>query len=319
MGISADFVQSSSNNTSYSSSIGIHIPLENYIVTQNIDHRRSGGIADILNENTGVEKLVWKDWVALGFTKKQAVHLVGEFQRGKIARDRRQWNTVFYERNSHVYIDSDFRDVLCRLFSRPDLDTHSCARANFGPKGVNARMFYGPEYSHGPLPMGGTDGYVQPWGPVPKQVFPFDVDNPKSFKCFSNPPYGHGGACKKFCAKTIFEYERHTKIFEQTNECYEHIVIISTARSGHDEESYAEWFKKVKKNCLLWFRVKKLLFRVPRATNQGFDPKIVKPNRTVVFMYMAIGPQEWINRRVDDVRTIFDGHFRDRYKDETDI
>jgi len=242
----------------------------------------------------------------LGYTTLQAGELVREFMKGKRALQQGKINRVFYEKNSHVYIDSDFADVLRRIYGHPDLDTHSCAMANKGPHGVNATYFYGPDDL--------TDGYSEPWGAVPRHRILLNVMNPFSFRCYSNPPYGHAGACKKFCGKTSFELERHREIFRQTNECYEHSVIISTAIHGHDEKSLREWFTVVQSKCLLWYRVFELQFRVPDGRG-GFEAKFVSPERTVVFMYMAAGPEEWRSKRVGEVRAVFEAHFQGRFEE----
>jgi len=222
-----------------------------------------------------VLEMTKKDWKKLGFKDFMAKELVREFKLG----------TVFYEKNSHVYVDNDFRNLLWDIYGGPpELDTHSCPLANEGPDGVNAYHILGPHES--------TDGYSTNWDF--KQIY-------------SNPPYGHGGGDKKFVGKCIYEKFRHEAKYRITGETYEHIGIHAMETLNMEQ-----WWAYMRSHSVLWFHVDRLTFRVWNEKRLQFKTKVVYPTRMVVFWYIAVGPEQWKKRRAEEIRQFVFGGFGDR-------
>merc|ERR1712110_72687 len=105
------------------------------------------------------------------------------------------------------------------------MGTHSCKRANNGPKGLGAKQFFGKDVN--------TDGYNENWN---------------AGKCFSNPPFHPAEANCKMAAKILFELDRRKRVFEISDLTYEHIVLHAEKFIQKDRNQFL-WWKPVKERA----------------------------------------------------------------------
>jgi len=237
---------------------------------------RTDATFDVQKNN--VNEMKRKDWEKLGFFPKMAREIVTEFKGG----------VKFYERNSHVYINIDFRNLLWNIYDGPpELDTHSCPLANEGKDGVGAKKIFGPKDNE--------DGYSTNW----------DFQ-----RVYSNPPYGHAGGDKKFVAKCIYEKYRHQRKFKITGKTYEHCGIHAMETKYMDD-----WWAMMRSHCCLWYYVDRLKFRVWNEDKGTFDDKHVYPTRCVVFWYIAVGTEQFKHERSAAIREYIHREFGDRGMD----